>query len=136
MELVRSGYTHQQAAKQCGMNSGTVSRLMKDERLNDLIDDGVAERTKKALGRGFYDLADRAVARASEDARLDKASAYQLAGIAGLSFDKARLHDGLSTENVSLRGVVEHHKDELGKVRQLREAIEAEIVGKARGKTR
>lgn len=136
LELLRAGLSHSQVAKQAGVGMATVSEIKHDERLRDVVDDGVAERTRKALGKVFYDLADRAATKAGREDKLEAASAYQLAGIAGLSFDKARLHDGLSTENVSLRGVVEHHKDELGRVQQLRQALEAEVVGRVTDKSR
>lgn len=132
LELIKSGMPYSRVQAETGISTGHLVRLTKDERLMDLTNDKVMERTKRSLASNFYWLADKASAKAGEEDRINKMSSFQLAGISGLAYDKARLADGLSTENISIRGMIDHIKGERDKVREMRESLEATVLGKKR----
>lgn len=127
--MLDNGASIRQVAFQEHVHYTTVRKIKLDDSLKELMPESkAAEMTKKALGNSFYYLADASLQKASEEERLDRMSSFQLAGIAGLAFDKGRLAEGLSTENISIRGVVGHLQSERDSLRATREALEAELA--------
>lgn len=130
LSLVRMGLTTKEIAFKEKVSPRTVGYIKADQHLNLLLENNKAmDITKKSLGNNFYLLADSAVTRAQDPEKLENMSAFQLAGIAGLAYDKARLAEGLSTENISIRGMVSHIQEEKNNLTALRERLEREIAG-------
>jgi len=130
LALTRLGLTTREIAFKEKVSERTIEYIKADEKLNLLLDNNKAmETTKRTLGNNFYLLADSALTRAQDPEKLDNMNAYQLAGIAALSYDKARLAEGLSTENISIRGMVSHIQEEKNNLTALRERLEREVRG-------
>ena len=99
-------------AKEYGINPSTVMEISQDEALKAKL--AKSEHIKKALSAESYIIAEAAGSRVLED--LHRASAYQAAGIRHYAIEDARLVEGSSTMNVSVRTVVndlEQRKKEL-----------------------
>ena len=112
-ERVKSTKTTRQVAKEYGVSNATVTALEHDERLKAKL--AHADHIKKALSADLYITAQRSL-DAITDERLQKVNAYQNAIITATCLDKARLIEGSSTLNVSVRTVVsdlEQRKKEL-----------------------
>lgn len=126
--MCATGMSFREVARREKISDSTVKKIWEDDELEEL-EPRYIEKTKEALGGRFVLLADRAITKAQEEERLDRMSAFQLAGIAGLSFDKHRVASGLSTENISIRGVVEHLRSEKDAARKIRERLESALRG-------
>lgn len=68
--------------------------------------------TKKALPQKLYEIANLSIS-AITPAKLAAASAPQLITTAAIAIDKARLMEGLSTENMDIRAVVPRIQEQL-----------------------
>lgn len=103
---VDAGETPYRVAKDEGMDSSTVYDVIKDKRIQ-ILDKSQVGKVKTSLIGYTYGNAWRAQNKISE-AKLEAMNALQLMTISAIGIDKGRLMEGLSTENVSHRGVVEN----------------------------
>lgn len=111
------------------ISSHSIRKIRDDARLREVASGSESmEQVRKSIGNSFYYLADVSLQKASQESRLNKMNSYQLTGIASLAYDKARLADGLSTENISIRGVVGHIQNEVGTLRKMRQVLEADLA--------
>ena len=101
-ERVKSTKTTRQIAKEYGVSNATVTALEHDERLKVKL--AHADHIKKALSAESYIIAEAAGSRVLQD--MHRASAYQAAGIRHYAIEDARLVEGSSTQNISVRTVV------------------------------
>jgi hypothetical protein len=124
-----NGMSQKQIAILEGVSLSTVNLITKDDALKEL-DQNYVNRTKRLLSSRFYVMADKAIDKAGENKRLDKMNSYQLAMIGAVSVDKARLMDGMSTENVSVRSLNDHIVSSQNELDTLKQAIMSKIDGK------
>lgn len=97
-----------QIAKKYHVSFTTISALRKGSRLNPASQ---ANR-KKDLPAKLYEIAELAVLAITPE-KLKAASAPQLVTTAAIAIDKARLMEGLSTENMDIRAVVPKIEEQL-----------------------
>lgn len=99
---VTTGAPTRTIAKEYGVSNATVTALEHDERLKAKL--AHADHIKKALSAESYIIAEAAGNRVLED--MHRASAYQAAGIRHYAIEDARLVEGSSTQNISIKTVV------------------------------
>ena len=100
----------------------TVIAAVKDPVIQELTDNTVTETRRKHLANFFEYNAERALMFIDED-KLEKMSAYQLMMIAAVGVDKARLLQGLSTENISIKSVKDALLSELDRLKKNRASV-------------
>ncbi len=93
-----------EVSQQFGIGEKTVNRIWNDPEFADLSPTTVS-KIKKGLGGLFYRRAFEAAATIDQD-KLNASSALQLATVSGIMTEKARLMEGLSTENHSHAGFI------------------------------
>ena len=96
--------------------------IMEDPSL-DILDSKIVEETKKTLGAGFLQLSDLALQQAGSPEKLEKMNAFQSTIIAATAYDIFRLSENLSTQNISIQGIVAHLHNEKEELRKAREAL-------------
>lgn len=106
MALKDASLSVRQVARLAHVSERQVYRVWNDPEINDLVPD-VVSKVKKGLGGLFYKRSLEATLSIDQE-KLDESSALQLATVAGIMTEKGRLMEGLSTENVSHRGVIEN----------------------------
>ena len=109
--------TTRQIAKEYGVSNATVTTLEHDERLKAKLEQ--SDHIKKALSANLYISAQNSL-DCITPVRLKKVNAYQNAIITATLIDKARLIEGSSTLNMSVRTVV---RDLEERKKQLLDAI-------------
>lgn len=101
----------------------TVHNIRNDPRLRELSDGKAVERTKELLSANFYLASDALLDEAMKPAKIVKLRTTEAMLAAGIAVDKARLLEGKSTENVSIRGVVGHLQAQLSDAALLRRTL-------------
>ena len=114
--LKDSGMSEHQAQPIAGASRGTITRIWNDPELDDLSPQ-IVNKVKSGLGGLFYKRALGASLAISPE-KLEASSALQLATVAGIMTEKGRLMEGLSTENLSFRGVAQSIDDDRQKLMQ------------------
>lgn len=109
----------------CGLEkiSSEQYDLIMDDPALDIMDNVVNEETKKMLGTSFLQLSDLALQQATRPEKLEKMSAFQTTIIAATAYDKFRLSENLSTQNISVQGIVAHLQNEKEELRKARETL-------------
>ena len=114
-----------EAAALTGANRNTIVRAWEDPELEDLSP-SVVRKTKIGLGGLFYKRAlESSLAISAE--KLSQSSALQLATVAGIMTEKGRLMEGLSTDNVSFRGVSQSIDEDRNKIMKRISELNGEI---------
>jgi hypothetical protein len=108
--MLDSGFPERQIAALENVSPATVNNIRHDPELQDLSP-SIVEKTKSMLASRAYVMADRSISKAAEEDRLDKMNSYQLTVMGSIMIDKARLMEGMSTENLALHSVSEHLKN-------------------------
>lgn len=103
-------------AKEYGIANSTVMEISQDDSLKAKLEQ--SEHIKKALSAESYIIAEAAGNRVLED--MHRASAYQAAGIRHYAIEDARLVEGSSTQNITIKTVVSDLEE---RKRQLLDAI-------------
>jgi len=119
--LQNSGLSAREAGPMADVDSHTVIRIWNDPELDDLSPQ-VVGKVKSGLGGLFYKRALGAALAISPEMLL-QSSALQLATVAGIMTEKGRLMDGLSTENVSFRGLSQSIDSDRAKIMERIEAL-------------
>lgn len=119
---LQAGLGIRETARRHGVSPATVHAISKDTELAEMQDQAVVDARKKAMANYFDYNSDRALSTVDQ-AKLNAMNAYQLTMIAAVSTDKARLLRDESTENVSVRGVVEHIQKEMLEISEKRRKI-------------
>ncbi len=99
--LRASGLTYHAISKKLGRDHKTIAKACRAPEMAPQI-----ERVKSDLADGFEDLARRMVV-SIKDEDITRINAYQRTVAAAVSTDKMRLLRGASTENLSIRAIVE-----------------------------
>lgn len=100
-----------------GISKNTISVWRDDPELVQITNTKGIEQLKKNFSNAFYLKSATAMNYLTPD-KLQQTNAQSLAWISAVLFDKARLADGLSTENVSVRGIVDHFFSELDDIKR------------------
>lgn len=87
------------------------------------------KETKRLLAKRFYDFVDVALSHISPE-KLEKLNAYQLIMAAAVALDKARLVEGESTQNVTIRSVALNLNNTLEQLRERKTQLEAVLKRK------
>lgn len=101
-----TGISATQAAAATGAHISTIVRAWENPELAELSPN-VVQKTKIGLGGLFYKRALESTL-AIDAEKIAQSSALQLATVAGIMTEKGRLMEGLSTENVSFRGIAQN----------------------------
>ena len=120
--LLETGTRPEEVAESVGCSVTSAYRLGEEE----CLDASTVEKVKKILAGKFYILCHRALENLTPE-KLAAASAYQLVGLAGLLYDKARLAEGLSTQNLAVRSVAVNLNADLQNLRTLKEKLFASL---------
>jgi hypothetical protein len=101
----------------------TVDNIRNDPHLRELSDGKMVERTKELMSAKFYLASDALLDEAMRPEKRAKLRTTEAMLAAGIAVDKARLLEGKSTENVSIRGVVAHLQAQLSDAALLRRTL-------------
>jgi len=101
--MKESGMSAMEIANATNSHVSTIYRVWEDPELSDLAPSSVRS-IKTGLGGLFYKRALQSTLSISSE-KLSQSSALQLATVAGIMTEKGRLMEGLSTDNVSFRGI-------------------------------
>lgn len=112
--LQGAGMTVSQAKPLTNATNMAIMRIWNDPELDDLSPN-VVLKTKNSLGGLFYKRALGATLGITPE-KIQQSSALQLATVAGIMTEKGRLMDGLSTENVSFRGIAQSLDNDRAKI--------------------
>jgi hypothetical protein len=115
----RAGMTTREISYRYRVSARLVDEVIHDPQMFEMLDEGVAEHRKKSLMGLFYYIADIAFAGLGK-AEIMKLPAAQRATVGAIAYDKARLAEGLSTENVSIRGVLGDIRTTISDIRKRR----------------
>jgi hypothetical protein len=96
--LTAEGRSPNYISKAIGRSRNTITKYLCS---SPSIDEEIQE-IRKNLANEFRQLSFEALELARQKERLDKMSSYQLAGIAKISLDGARLEEGQSTNNQAI----------------------------------
>jgi glutamyl-tRNA reductase len=126
---ILAGLSYREIALRNGVSISTVSYVKNDPSIADINDPKVVELRKKAIANMFYFNVDRLLQSISDE-DIKKMQPFQRFIASGMSLDKARLAEGLSTENISVKGVVATIASELEQMKKerLRNAANAAIT--------
>jgi hypothetical protein len=119
--LQNTGLSPHEAQPIAGADRSTIIRIWEDKELDDLSP-AIVNKVKSGLGGLFYKRALGATLAISEQ-KLSESSALQLATVAGIMTEKGRLMDGLSTENVSFRGLSQSIDSDRAKIMERIQAL-------------
>ena len=114
MAMKESGMTATETAKAAGVHVSTITRAWENPELADLSPSSV-RAIKTGLGGLFYKRALQSSLAISAE-KLSQSSALQLATVAGIMTEKGRLMEGLSTDNVSFRGISASIEEDRAKI--------------------
>jgi len=126
--LSHLGNSNWSIARKLGRSPHTVRRYL--DRHVDLKDPGIKELVDHIKAQEIKDLALLGVkARARLHELLDegKTKAIETTAIMDRSFQQRRLLEGLSTENISTREIVEYHRANIAETKRLLAELEAEM---------
>lgn len=114
MAMKESGMTATDVAKATKVHVSTIIRAWDNPELEDLSP-SIVQKTKRGLGGLFYKRALESTLAINSE-KLEQASALQLATVAGIMTEKGRLMEGLSTDNVSFRGISQSIEEDRAKL--------------------
>lgn len=105
------------------MTRAQVLEIQADQTLAELSDRRVVAKTKEILGGAFYMASAQLLKEATNPDKVRRLPADRAMVSSAIAFDKARLADGLSTENLSVRGIVGHLEEKRKEADELRDAL-------------
>lgn len=105
------------------MSRAQVLEIQGDQQLAELSDRRIVAKTKEILGGSFYMAASQLLQEATNPAKVRRLPADRAMVSAAIAFDKARLSEGLSTENLSVRGIVGHLEEKRREAEELRSQL-------------
>lgn len=120
---LQSGHKIPRIMKEERMTRAQVLEIERDQSLAELSDRRITAKTKEILGSRFYMAASQLLEEATSPAKVRRLPADRAMVSAAIAFDKARLSEGLSTENLSVRGVVGHLEERRREAEELRSQL-------------
>lgn len=121
-EDIKAGFSLNQVCARHGIAKSTASYIKNDHELMDMLDPDLVERRRKSMAAIYEYQADMALSTLTPE-RWDKERAASVMTAAAIATDKARLLRGESTDNVSIRGVVDSFSSELVELKKKREHL-------------
>ncbi len=125
-EDIKAGYTYREVAARHGVALATIHAAVNDPDIQNLIDDEIVERRRKTMAKIYEYQADCGLSALTPE-KWNAAPAASIMTAAAIATDKARLLRGESTENVSMRGVVESFSSELLELKKKREQLFSDV---------
>lgn len=120
--MLESGLSQSKIAALEGISKSTVHDIAHDPEIAEL-DPKIVGKTKAMMAGRAYLFADRAISKAGEEDRMDKMNSYQLTVMGSIMIDKARLLDGLSTDNIALHNVSEQLQSGAREIESVKDMI-------------
>ena len=114
MAMKEAGMTAMEAANATDSHVSTIYRAWENPELKDLAP-SVVRSIKTGLGGLFYKRGLESTLAISPE-KLSQSSALQLATVAGIMTEKGRLMEGLSTDNISFKGVTQSIEEDRAKI--------------------
>lgn len=109
--MLDDGFSYKKIMQELGVCAEVIATVKKSE----VLDEDYLERTKSRLTQKYYHLADSTLDFITPE-KLESSSAPQLMTVSAIAFDKARLSDGLSTENLTFRNLATQISDDRHKI--------------------
>lgn len=125
-EDIRAGYSLAEVSMRHGIAISTASEIKNNQEIQDLIDPEIVDRRRKSMANIYEMQADSALSTLTAE-RWEKERPASVMTAAAIATDKARLIRGESTENVSVRGVVESINSEMVEIKKKREMMDRAI---------
>lgn len=116
LSMLDTGLTENVIAAHIGVSNSTVNEIKHNDRLRYLLT-GNVERVKKSLPAMLYELAVRGISSITME-EIRKLNPLQRMTMAAIGIDKARLLEGLSTENIGIIPLVQRITDEIASARK------------------
>ena len=126
---LQSGHSVAKIMKEERLTRAQVIEIESDQALAALSDRRILAKTKEILGGSFYMAADQLLREATDPRKVARLPADRAMVSAAIAFDKARLADGLSTENLSVRGIVGHLEEKRKEAEELRAQLLDSLKG-------
>lgn len=127
--LQNSQVSSHEAATILDSTPKTIRRIWEDKELDDLSPN-IVNRVKTGLGGLFYKRALESTLAISAE-KLSQSSALQLATVAGIMTEKGRLMEGMSTENISFKGVASNIEEDRKKLMDRLNGLDGNTIGNA-----
>lgn len=120
---LEAGESCTEVARREKVSVSAVQSIKNDPHLRELLDGKAVEKTKEMMSAKFYLASDRLLEEAMRPEKIAKLRTTEGMMAAGIAVDKARLLEGKSTENLSIRGVVGHLQAQLSDASFMRRAL-------------
>ena len=120
--MVQAGIHPIEVGNTLGIGYGSVKTISEEDSLNPTI----VSKIKSVLAGKFYLLSNFILDKITET-KLEAMSAYQLVGMASMLYDKARLADGLSTQNLAVRTLAVGINADMKQVQEMKARLLASI---------
>lgn len=120
------------SSKDIALSEGVSERTVCEIRSKEMFNPDTAAFARKNIANKFYNLVN-IITDGISPAKIAAMSAYQLAGMAAMLYDKARLADGLSTQNLQMKSVAVNLNADLSEVRALKQKLLARLQPKGKG---
>lgn len=132
---ISAGMTEREVALRHGCSPATVHYIKTNEELNEIQNPIIVDTRRKAMANVYYWVADRLLDGITDES-LNKLTPFQRIVASGICVDKARLVEGLSTENLSLSASFNSFQSELEQIKKKRlelsnlteNSVETELV--------
>jgi hypothetical protein len=121
--LLDAGAPISSICRKQGVTRAQVKEIAESVLLSELSDGKLTSKTKEMLGANFYRGADIMLQEALRPEKVRRLNGKDAMIAAAVAFDKGRLSEGLSTENLSIRGVVGHFQEKIGEADALRNRL-------------
>lgn len=128
-EDAAAGYPYRQIAARHGVALATIHAAVKDPEIQELINPEIIERRRKTMAAIYDYQADIALSTLSRERWIKERASSTAIGACALT-DKARLLRDESTENVSVRGLVETIANDMVELRKKRDLLLREVCEK------
>lgn len=127
LAMLDTGLSENVIADHIGVSNSTVNEIRHNERLRYLLT-GNVERVKKSLPAMLYEAAVQGISSITME-EIKKLNPLQRMTMAAIGIDKARLLEGLTTENIGIVPLVNRIQDEIQSARE-QQAQLIELINK------
>ena len=124
---LESGMSEREVAERNGCSPSTVNDIRHDPRIRDAHDPHVLSLRRKGLASQAYYIADKLLETIDDEA-IQKMPPFQRFLGFGIMIDKARLIEGLSTENVSVVRAIDGLVADAELLKKRRLDIDAKVI--------
>jgi len=121
--LVDMGASYRDVMEQFGVSRETVRKILREGDINPKL----LNRVKEEILTRMWTLASEAISHITPEKLAETKDIYKLALVVAIAVDKARLMEGGSTQNIAIVSKVEHHIENIEKIKKEIEEIKSEI---------